>query len=53
MASAFVLESRSPISSSLASGRPIATALVRAQARPRAVFGTFAARFAVSWPGPV
>ncbi len=52
-ASAFVLESRSSISSSLARGRPIATALTRAQARRMPVVGTFAARLAVSWPGPV
>ena len=52
-ASAFGLESRSPISSSLARGRPKATALTLAHARPIAVVGALAAGFAVSWPGPV
>ena len=52
-ASAFGLESRSPISSSLARGRPMATAFTLAQARPTGVFGALAARLAVSWPGPV
>jgi hypothetical protein len=46
-------DSRSPASSSLASGRPIATLRTRDQARPSAVFGSWAAAFATIWPGPV
>ena len=43
IARAFFFESRSPASSSLASGRPIATSRTRAHARPRPVLGWLAA----------
>src|SRR4051794_16922267 len=52
MASAFFLDSRSPISSSFASGRPMRTPLSRTLARPTEVVGALAAAFAVSWFGP-
>jgi len=47
-ASAFVFDRRSSISSSLARGRPIATALTCAQTRPIVVLGSVAAGLAVS-----
>ena len=53
IASAFFFERRSPISSSLASGRPIVAALNLAMTAPRGVVGRLAASFATSWPGPV
>ena len=53
MARAFFLESRSPSSSSLASGRPKKNARMLAIARPVALVGALAASFAVSWPEPV
>src|SRR6476659_2327170 len=53
IARAFFFERRSPISSSLARGRPRSSAFARDQARPAAVGGTNAASFAVSCPGPV
>ena len=53
IARAFFLDSRSPISSSLARGRPRSTPLSRARAIPSPVVGALAAAFAVSWPGPV
>ena len=53
IASALVFESRSPSSSSLASGRPSATDLTRATSRPAPVAGVLAFSFARSWPGPV
>src|SRR5215218_10576403 len=53
IASAFFFDSRSPISSSLASGFPIRTAFARPTTLPIAVVGALAAAFAVSWLGPV
>ena len=53
MASAFVFDSRSPSSSSLASGRPKKTPRTAANARPPVVVGPLAASLAVSWPLPV
>ena len=53
MASAFVLVSRSPISSSDASGRPSRTPRTRAMRRPPGVVGMLAASLAVIWPGAV
>ena len=52
-ASAFVLGSRSVMSASFASGRPMRTAFARAHARPTGVSGTEADAFAVSVAGPV
>ena len=48
IASAFVLDRRSPSSSSLASGRPKNRPRSEANARPVAVVGALAASFAVS-----
>ena len=53
MASAFFLDRRSPISSSVASGRPKTTPRTRAKNRPVGVRATLAAGLATSWPGPV
>ena len=53
IARAFFLASRSPSSSSLASGRPKKNARMFAMARPVAVVGALAASLAVSWPLPV
>ena len=53
MASALRFESRSPISSSLESGRPNTIARTRATPRPNGVSATLAAGLATSWPGPV
>ncbi len=53
MASAFFFDRRSPISSSLASGRPKTIDFARATSRPAGVSGRLAAFFATSWPGPV
>lgn len=52
IASAFFFGSRSVISSSLASGRPITTDFRRANRRPSRVAGALAAALAVSCPGP-
>ena len=52
IASALVLLSRSPISSSFDSGRPKITARVRARKRPVGVRATLAPGLATSWPGP-
>ena len=53
MASAFFLERRSPISSSVDSGRPKTIARILLIRRPVGVSGTLAAALATSWPGPV
>src|SRR6185436_16981541 len=53
IASALVLESRSPISSSWWSGRPRTMPRAFAMSRPLGVVGTLAASLAVSWPFPV
>ena len=53
MARAFFLASRSPISSSLASGRPKTRLRARKTSRPAGVRGTLAACLATIWPGPV
>ena len=53
IARAFFLDSRSPISSSLASGRPRVMALIRARRRPAGVSGRLAAALATSDPSPV
>ena len=53
IARAFFLARRSPISSSLARGRPRSACLSRALKRPMLVVGALAAALAVSWPGPV
>ncbi len=46
-------DSRSPISSSFASGRPKTACLTRESAAPSGVVGREAAGLATSWPGPV
>ena len=53
MASALVLDKRSPISSSLARGRPMSTRRTRSMARPSGVVGALAAGLAVRTPLPV
>jgi hypothetical protein len=53
IARAFVLLSRSPISSSVDSGRPKTTARTLAMNRPVGVRATLAAGLATSWPGPM
>jgi hypothetical protein len=53
IASAFVFDSRSPISAALDSGRPNSTARARANARPIFVRGTDAASLAMSVPSGV
>ncbi len=53
MGSASRFDRRSPISSSLARGRPISQALTRISPRPRRERGADAAGLATSWPGPV
>ena len=53
MASALVLDRRSPISSSWWSGRPRRTPRTLASARPPGVVGMLAASLAVSVPSPV
>ena len=53
MASAFTFDSRSPISSALASGRPRRACLSRMLKRPMDEVGALAAALAVSCPGPV
>ena len=53
MASAFVFDRRSPISSSVERGRPNTSARARLRNRPLGVRVTSAAGFATSWPGPV
>ncbi len=54
MASAFFFDRRSPISSSVESGRPKTTARTRVEGPPRTgVVSTFAAGLATSCPGPV
>ena len=53
MASAFFFDRRSPISSSVASGRPMRTRLTSTIARPSRVLGAMAAGLATSVPGPV
>ena len=53
MASALRFDRRSPISSSLASGRPNRIARVRSKNRPLVVSATLAAGLATICPGPV
>ena len=53
MASALVLDRRSPISSSVDRGRPKTTARTRPKNRPVGVRGTLAAGLATSWFGPM
>src|SRR3954449_10167294 len=53
IARALVFDSRSPISSSVDSGRPKTTARARLRNRPVGVSATFAAGLATSVPGPM
>jgi len=53
MASALVFDRRSPISSSVARGRPMKARRVRSRARPAGVVGALAAGLAVRTPLPV